>query len=83
MASPLPVEPREPTESQQLLALSFYKAQTERLMVLNQFLATPVKAPLDAEGNCDPDVVAAYNVAVETSLKHVRQLILNDSPRQD
>jgi hypothetical protein len=68
-------------ETPAAVTLAFYRAQTERLAVLLGFLTSPTVAPRDEEGNYDPDVVSAYNLAVEAGLKHVRQLVLAESPR--
>jgi hypothetical protein len=54
--------------------LEWHRAETERLRVLVDFLARPIHAP----GGCDPDpdVLTAYNLAVEAALKSVRQAAL-------
>jgi hypothetical protein len=51
--------------------LEWHRAETERLRVLVEFLARPIHAP----GGCDPDpdVLTAYNLAVEAALHGVRR----------
>lgn len=50
--------------------LDWHKAETERLRVLIDFLARPIHAPGGADP--DPDVLTAYNLAVEAALTCVR-----------
>jgi hypothetical protein len=52
-------------------ALDRHRAETERLRVLVDFLAHPIHAPGGAEP--DPDIVTAYNLAIEAALKRVRR----------
>jgi hypothetical protein len=52
-----------------------YRAETERLAVLVDFLRSPVKAP--GGRDADPDVVTAYELAVEAALRAVRQAALD------
>lgn len=47
-----------------------YRAETERLRVLAEFLGRPVHAPNGADP--DPDIVSAYNLCVEAALKALR-----------
>jgi hypothetical protein len=51
--------------------LDWYRAETERLRVLIDFLARPICAHGGADP--DPDIVTAYNLAVEAALKSVRR----------
>lgn len=51
--------------------LEWHKAETERLRVLVEFLARPIHAPGGSEP--DPDVLTAYNLAVEAALNTVRR----------
>ena len=51
--------------------LARHQAETERIKVLVDFLARPVCAPGGAEP--DPDIVTAYNLAVEAALTCVRR----------
>ena len=51
--------------------LARHQAETERVKVLVDFLARPVSAPGGAEP--DPDIVTAYNLAVEAALTCVRR----------
>lgn len=51
--------------------LDRYRAQTERLRVLVDFLARPVHAHGGPEP--DPDIVTAYNLAVEAALQGIRR----------
>ena len=53
------------------LELERYRAETERLRVLADFLARPVHAHGGSEP--DPDVVVAYNLAVEAALQGIRR----------
>ncbi len=51
--------------------LARHRAETERLRVLVDFLARPVHAHGGTEP--DPDVVTAYNLAVEAVLAGIRR----------
>ena len=53
------------------LELERYRAETERLRVLADFLARPVHA--HGGSDPDPDVVIAYNLAVEAALQGIRR----------
>ncbi len=53
------------------LELERYRAETERLRVLADFLARPVHAHGGNEP--DADVVIAYNLAVEAALQGIRR----------
>ncbi len=52
-------------------SLALHRAETERLRVLADFLARPVHAPGGSEP--DPDIVTAYNLAVEAALLGIRR----------
>lgn len=52
-------------------ALARFQAETERVKVLVDFLARPTCAHGGAEP--DPDIVTAYNLAVEAALGGVRR----------
>lgn len=51
--------------------LERYRAETERVRVLAEFLGRPVHAHGGTEP--DPDIVTAYNLAVEAALKGIRR----------
>jgi hypothetical protein len=51
--------------------LAWHRAETERLRVLVDFLARPVHAHGGSEP--DPDIVTAYNLAVEAALQGIRR----------
>ena len=51
--------------------LDRHRAETERLRVLIDFLARPIHAPGGTEP--DPDIVTAYNLAVEAALQGIRR----------
>lgn len=51
--------------------LAQHRAETERLRVLVEFLARPVHAHGGPEP--DPDIVTAYNLAVEAALNGIRR----------
>lgn len=51
--------------------LERYRAETERLRVLADFLARPVHA--HGGSDPDPDIVTAYNLAVESALQGIRK----------
>jgi hypothetical protein len=51
--------------------LAWHRAETERLRVLVDFLGHPVHAPGGPEP--DPDIVTAYNLAVEAALQRIRR----------
>ncbi|HWE35625.1 MAG TPA: hypothetical protein VG406_03565 [Isosphaeraceae bacterium] len=57
-------------------ALERYRAGTERLRVLVEFLGRPVHAHGGAEP--DPDIVVAYNLAVEAALQGIRRAACDD-----
>jgi hypothetical protein len=50
--------------------LDWHRAETDRLRVLVDFLARPIHAPGGSDP--DPDVLTAYNLAVEAALNSVR-----------
>jgi hypothetical protein len=54
--------------------LEWHRAETDRLRVLVEFLSRPIHAPGGSDP--DPDVLTAYNLAVEAALKSVRQAAL-------
>ncbi len=51
--------------------LDRHRADTERLKVLVDFLARPIHAHGGADP--DPDIVTAYNLAVEAALQGIRR----------
>ena len=51
--------------------LDRHRAETERLRVLVDFLARPIHA--HGGSDPDPDIITAYNLAVEAALQRVRQ----------
>ncbi len=51
--------------------LDWHRAETERVKVLVEFLARPIHAHGGAEP--DPDIVTAYNLAVEAALQGIRR----------
>jgi hypothetical protein len=57
--------------------VDWHRAETERLRVLVDFLARPICAHGGAEP--DPDIVTAYNLAVEAALRGIRQAVLGRS----
>lgn len=54
--------------------LAWHRAETERLKVLVDFLARPVHA--HGGQDPDPDIVVAYNLAVEAALQGIRRASL-------
>ena len=52
-------------------SLERHRAETERLRVLVEFLSRPVHAHGGTEP--DPDIVTAYNLAVEAALHGIRR----------
>ena len=56
--------------------LDRHRAETERLRVLVDFLARPIHAHGGAEP--DPDIVTAYNLAVEAALGGIRRATCGD-----
>jgi len=48
-----------------------HRAETERLRVLIDFLARPIHAHGGTEP--DPDIITAYNLAVEAALQGIRR----------
>jgi hypothetical protein len=63
---------RSPWRSQS--DIDWHRAETERLRVLVDFLARPICAHGGAEP--DPDIVTAYNLAVEAALQGIRHAAL-------
>lgn len=51
--------------------LEWHRAETERLRVLVDFLSRPIHAHGGSEP--DPDIVTAYNLAVEAALQGIRR----------
>jgi hypothetical protein len=69
---PLTTAPAETrTEWQARHELAWHRAETERVKVLVEFLARPIHAHGGAEP--DPDIVTAYNLAVEAALQGIRR----------
>jgi hypothetical protein len=62
------------------LEIEWHRAETERLRVLVEFLYRPIHAHGGAEP--DPDVVTAYNLAVEAALNGIRRAAMGQ-PRPD
>ena len=56
--------------------LEWHRAETERLRVLVEFLGRPVHAHGGVE--TDPDIVTAYNLAVEAALLGIRRAALGN-----
>ena len=56
--------------------LELHRAETERLRVLVDFLARPIHAHGGSEP--DPDIVTAYNLAVEAALNGIRRAACSD-----
>jgi hypothetical protein len=54
--------------------LARHRAETERLRVLIDFLSRPIHAYGGAEP--DPDIIVAYNLAVEAALQGIRRAAL-------
>ena len=59
------------TEWQARHELAWHRAETERVKVLVDFLARPIHAHGGSEP--DPDIVTAYNLAVEAALQGIRR----------
>ncbi len=62
-------EPR--SEWQARHELAWHRAETERVKVLVDFLARPIHAHGGTEP--DPDIITAYNLAVEAALQGIRR----------
>jgi hypothetical protein len=60
-----------PSEWESRLDLERHRAETERLRVLIDFLARPIHAHGGSEP--DPDIITAYNLAVEAALNGIRR----------
>ncbi len=56
--------------------LARYRAETERLRVLVEFLGRPVHAHGGTDP--DPDIISAYNLAVEAALHGIRRTAASD-----
>jgi hypothetical protein len=63
--------PQSRTEWQARHELAWHRAETERVKVLVDFLARPIHAHGGTEP--DPDIVTAYNLAVEAALQGIRR----------
>jgi hypothetical protein len=59
------------SEWESRLELERHRAETERLRVLVDFLARPIHAHGGSEP--DPDIITAYNLAVEAALNGIRR----------
>jgi hypothetical protein len=58
--------------------LQWHRAETERLRVLVDFLARPIHAPGGSDP--DPDVLTAYNLAIEAALQGIRRATIGLVP---
>lgn len=56
--------------------LDRHRAETERLRVLVDFLARPIHA--HGGSDPDPDIITAYNLAVEAALQGIRRAACSD-----
>jgi hypothetical protein len=56
--------------------LARHRAETERLRVLVEFLSRPIHAHGGTEP--DPDIITAYNLAVEAALQGIRRAASGD-----
>ncbi len=73
-ASLAPIHPSEKTTTTEWQAqheLAWHRAETERVKVLVDFLARPIHAHGGTEP--DPDIITAYNLAVEAALQGIRR----------
>lgn len=59
------------------LALAWHRAESQRLRLLVDFLARPIHAHGGAEP--DPDIITAYNLAVEAALLGIRRAATGSS----
>ncbi|MBX6315504.1 MAG: hypothetical protein IRY99_21715 [Isosphaeraceae bacterium] len=58
-------------EARHRQSLERHRAETERLRVLVEFLSRPIHAHGGTEP--DPDIITAYNLAVEAALQGIRR----------
>ena len=58
--------------------LDWHRAETERLKVLVEFLSNPIHA--HGGSDPDPDIIIAYNLAVEAALHGIRRANLRGNP---
>lgn len=56
--------------------VDIYRAETDRLRALTEFLRCSVQAPRDDDDKPDSDVIAAYNATIEVVLQKIRQLAI-------
>jgi hypothetical protein len=70
-SSPNPKTSEPSPRWQALHELAWHRAETERVKVLVEFLARPIHAHGGTEP--DPDIVTAYNLAVEAALQGIRR----------
>ena len=72
-STPVPTPPHvvPRTEWQGRHELAWHRAETERVKVLVEFLARPIHAHGGTEP--DPDIITAYNLAVEAALQGIRR----------
>jgi hypothetical protein len=63
--------PAERTQWEAGHELAWHRAETERVRVLVEFLSRPIHAYGGAEP--DPDIISAYNLAVESALQGIRR----------
>lgn len=75
-----PPGPPPPPDIATLAAIesNFYRAKNERLILLLNFLQTPLNAVRDEDGNVDADVRSAHNLAVTAALQCIRTITSAD-----
>ncbi|WP_435017812.1 hypothetical protein TA3x_005432 [Tundrisphaera sp. TA3] len=69
--SPAPIAATERARWEAGHELDWHRAETERVRVLVEFLSRPIHAYGGSEP--DPDIISAYNLAVEAALQGIRR----------
>ena len=61
-------------EAHRTYLLNLYRFESERLVLLLNFLSSPIQASRDENGKLDPDVESAHNLVTTAALQCIRTI---------